>query len=305
MKSGAVFRRNLMVVAALHVAFVTALFLASRMQSKPPVETVVWLDGSMGGGEPAQSEPEPEPEPELLPADATLPEPEPETPPPALIQPPSEIPLATPEPATPKPATPKPATPRPETPKPRPKPATPKPPDPTPRKATPKRETPKRSTPKPSPATPTKSKPSPSQKPKATPDGEKADKPASTPAPKPAGNGDGDGNSKGPRKSGGGTGASEFGWYFSMIHDRLHTRWAQPTDIERGGADVTVLLKLRISEDGTITSRQIVKESGYGQMDESVLRAAEKVTQIDPLPRGLGKGGFFEVNVQFKLDQGQ
>ena len=38
-------------------------------------------------------------------------------------------------------------------------------------------------------------------------------------------------------------------------------------------------------------------------MDESVLSAAGKVTQLDPLPKGLGNGEFFDININFKLDQ--
>ena len=90
-----------------------------------------------------------------------------------------------------------------------------------------------------------------------------------------------------------------------MLKDRFTSRWDQPTNIERNGAEVAATVKVRISKDGVISNREIVQSSGSPQMDESVLRAAEKVVQIDPLPTGLGNGEFFEVNVQFKLDQAQ
>lgn len=308
MKSDPAFRRNLLIVAALHVAFVGALYLAGKLQPKPKVETITWLDGgSIGGGEPGAGEPEPPtPEPEAPPPLPELPPPEP-APAPTLITPPppSEIAVATPAPATPKPETPRPATPKPATPKPAtPKPVTPRTtPKPKP-KATPK------TTPKPAAEETGKPKSSPSEKPKGTPGAAKtsdtiASAGSGNSTAKGGGNGAGTGNGKGPGKAGGGTGASEFGWYFSMIRDRFMARWVQPTDIQRGGADVITMVKLRINADGTIASHEVVRESGYPQMEESVLRAVEKVQQIDPLPAGLSSDGFLDVPLQFKLDQGQ
>jgi TonB family protein len=89
-----------------------------------------------------------------------------------------------------------------------------------------------------------------------------------------------------------------------MIHDRFHARWEQPTSIIRAAQDFTTTLKLRIGKDGTILSHEVVQSSGSTVMDESVMAAAEKVHQIDPLPAGLGTGDVFDVNIAFKLDQG-
>ena len=115
----------------------------------------------------------------------------------------------------------------------------------------------------------------------------------------------GAGNGKGPGKAGHGSGASEFGWYFSMIHDRFHSRWDQPTNLPPGAQDIVTTLKIRINKDGTILSRDILHSSGDTTMDESVMTAAERVPQIDPLPAGLGNGEYFDINIAFKLDQSQ
>ncbi len=316
------FRRNVAIVAALHVAFIVAIYVIASLRSKPAPPQIVWLEGgSIGGGNilgensaPAAPAPEAEPLPEPPPS-------EPKTelisvPPPPPAPAPSELvtPQATPIPETPKPATPKPETPKPETPKPAtPKPTTPKPATPKPKPkatATPKPK-PKPSTPK---ATPKESGES-SPKPKA-PTAEKAegatgtaktDGEAKTVGKSGAtgGNGPGTGNGKGPGKAGSGTGASEFGWYFSMLHDRFHNRWEQPTSIVRNAQEFTTTLKLRIGKDGTILHREILRPSGDTLMDESVMAAAEKVQQVDPLPAGLGTGDVFEINIAFKLDQGQ
>jgi TonB family protein len=320
MRPDRTFRRNFFTIAALHVAAVVGIYLFSAWHKKP-AEQIVWLEGgSIGGGEPGASEPaaaaEPppktDPEPEPTPVEAKPPEPLP--PPPPERQTPSELvtPQATPEPSTPKPATPKPETPRPETPKPTtPKPETPKP-------ATPKRTTPKpKATPKPKPTTPkpkssegNEGTPKPKASPGGTPKGTSAaakvngtasgNKPGTT-----GGNGPGAGNGRGPGKMGNGSGESEFGWYFAMLHDRFHARWDQPTSIIRAGQDFVTTLKLRIAKDGTILSHEIVKSSGDTTMDQSVTTAADRVQQIEALPPGLTTGDVFEVNVAFKLDQTQ
>ena len=122
---------------------------------------------------------------------------------------------------------------------------------------------------------------------------------------KSTGEGTGRGSGKGAGQEGGGARENEHSWYFMMIHDRFHTRWEQPTSIARSGANYVTTLKLRIARDGRILEREIVNPSGSAMMDDSVLTAAGKVAQIDPLPKGLGNGEFFEIKVNFKLDQDQ
>jgi TonB family protein len=317
MADDAAFKRSLLVIAGLHVLILLGLFVASRGQHKEPEKQVIaWIDGSIGGGEtageselqPVSTEKPPEaPAPELF-TPAEVP---PELPPPPVEKPlPSEIVTATPAPATPVPATPKPATPKPATPKPTPKPATPKatPPKPASPKATAKPKT----SPKPTAADSENSKPksTPSDKPKGTPTTAKSAAGSGTATKlasntKTGGNGVGSGNGKGPAKKGDGEGLSQYGWYFGMIKDRFDARWEQPTNIERNGAPVVTTLRFRISKDGVISDREIAKSSGFPQMDESVLSAATKVQQVDPLPTGLGNGEYFEVNVEFKLEQAQ
>ena len=327
-----VFWRNFVLIAFGHLVIVLALFLSGMLRPKPKPVEVLWLDGgAMGGGEnaaPAAAEPEietpiAEPDPPMDEIEEPMPEfeepiPQP-TPPPVEKPVESEIvePKATPIPAIPKPATPKPATPKPATPKP----ATPKPT--TPKPATPKPATPKPATPKASPkATPKASaspKPATSPKPAAA----STDKGKATPSPdkKTAGNsgeknaaknakvggagggadksaGTGKGSGTGKTGSGSGTGISQFGWYTEMIHDRYYSRWEQPVGI---GEDVLTTVRLRIMKDGTIAKHDMVKSSGNPQMDESVMSAVEKVTQIDPLPAGLGNGEYFDLNVAFKV----
>lgn len=363
MAENSTFRRNLLVVAALHVGFIGVVFFFTQCQKKKPVEQIAWMDGSVGGAEaeggknePAAPAPEvattparePEPEPEPVPEPVAPPEPEPKKmaviPPPPPIEtppveppPPSEIvtPAATPPP-TPKPITPKPVTPKPLAPKPiTPKPEAPKPPTPKPKPVTPKVVTPKPATPKAkAPMTPkTKVTPSATATPKSKPatatpkakagtanpeaeaDAKKPDGAAAAATSgktgtakaggatasnsgkagsgKPGGNGPGDGKGK-----------SDFGWYNAMLGDVFKNRWSQPTSVVRSGTDFVTTLKIRISKDGVVSHREIVRSSGNPVMDESVLAAAAKVTSVDPLPAGITGGDFYEITINFKLDQG-
>lgn len=301
------FRTNLALTAFVHLVVLLGFFLAARFQPKPKVEQIMWLDGGLaGGGAPATSaplpapEPDPEPEPEVIP-DPPKPEPAP-TPPPQPSAP-SEIvepkPKATPPPTpvpTPKPATPKPATPKPATPKPKATPrATPKA---TPAKAaSPKPQaSPARTTPKPETDGGAKASPAPVKS-----EGNAAAEKASTGKTKGAGSNDTTGEGKGKGTAGSGTGAgkpSDFGWYFSLLRDKFYAVWSPPTVPD--GASLVVRLKIRVKRDGTVLGSELVKSSGNSLMDGSVLEAARQVTQIDPLPNGLGKGDVIEIPVDFQ-----
>lgn len=94
---------------------------------------------------------------------------------------------------------------------------------------------------------------------------------------------------------------SQFGWYGAMLHDRLHKEWEQPTSVVASGAKMSALVKLRIERDGRVSQFEIIKPSGNVVVDESVAAVAKKVTQVDPLPKGLG-GEFYEVKINFELN---
>jgi outer membrane biosynthesis protein TonB len=80
------------------------------------------------------------------------------------------------------------------------------------------------------------------------------------------------GKSKGSGGSGGkgsgAGGASEFGWYGNMLHDRFYSEWVQPTSVVHS-AKLSVLLRIRISKDGRISDYSISKSSGNPVVDDS------------------------------------
>ena len=68
---------------------------------------------------------------------------------------------------------------------------------------------------------------------------------------------------------------------------------------------MSALVRIRIEKDGRISKFTVVRPSGNVVVDESVAAVAKRVTQVDPLPNGLGAGAFYEVNITFELDPTQ
>ena len=286
------FWRNVTLIAVAHVALIAGLIrwsLAAR--SAPDAESLIWL--SAGDLERGRSDnsvassskisiPSVESEP------LKLDEEEKEQPP--LIQAKSEIelpkttPMQTPVPkATAKPkATPK------STPKPTPK--------STPKKTVLAKATKSSAHPKSSPPTPTEGQTDASNEKK------KSAKTKSS-----ADNGAGKTGSAGKDgdHAGGGTSASEFGWYGNMLHDRFYSAWIQPTTTVPSGTKISTLVKVRIEKDGHVSKFEVIKPSENVVVNESVAAVAKRVTEVDPPPMGLGNGNHYDVKINFELNTNQ
>ena len=100
-------------------------------------------------------------------------------------------------------------------------------------------------------------------------------------------------------------GEGQFGWYGSMLHDRFYSEWVQPTNIPSTGAKNSVLVKIRIEKDGRVSNFEVVRPSGNDDLDHSVTAVAKRVTQVDPLPAGLGNGEHYDVKINFELNSDQ
>jgi len=115
------------------------------------------------------------------------------------------------------------------------------------------------------------------------------------------GQGKGTGGGKGDGHEGGGATETQFAWYHLMLKDRFYARWDQPLSQE--GQQFATLITIKIDRSGHITDARMAKTSGNATMDASALAAAQKVTQVDPLPKGLGDSEGYEVTIEFKLNQ--
>ena len=279
MSRDARFWRNVALIALAHLAVLLALARANKENRDPKVPSVVWMNPAAvqaAAATPAPAKPEKE-----LPA----PDPEKEEPPPVTTVARSEIELPSPTPIpTPTP------TPRPtQAPTMTPKPSVHPSPKPIP-KATPKKPTVAATTPKPSPK---KEKDSET---KNKSEGAKTELVAR----KESGAGQTESLASGPGH--GSAPASEFAWYRRMLHDRFYKEWQQPKTILASGAKMSTLVKIRIENDGRVSKFTIVKPSGNVVMDESVAAVTPRVTQVDPLPAGLIKGPYYEVQINFELN---
>ncbi len=325
------FWRNVALIGLAHIALVWGLIRWSHERKAVPPPSVVWMNGGAGDGGAGPVVVEP-PSAPATPTAAAVRSPEPEISPsivaeedrPVLTSARSDITLPTATPATTATASPKP-TPEPTvkaTPKPKPSPKpTPKPtPKPKPKpKPIPKKLVVAKASPKPSP----KTKPTPDEtqedqeraeadetkKKLALAALEKAKSMENDSAPKKAVAAQG-GNGKGTTAgagghAGGAGGESQFGWYGSMLHDRFYSEWVQPSTNLTSGAQASALVRIRIEKDGRVSSFEIVKPSGNPMVDDSVAAVAKRVTQVDPLPNGLGGGEHYDVKINFELNADQ
>ena len=178
-------------------------------------------------------------------------------------------------------------------------------PAPTPKSKPSPRSTPKATpnpTPRPTPKKPAKSSPKPSpavSKKEAAKETKKVSV-KTTPASKEAENAETTAGT-GARGEGAGS-ASQFARYGSMLHDRFFGAWEQPTSVVASGAKMSVLVRIRIEQDGRVSDFSLVRPSGNVVVDDSVAAVAKRVTQVDPLPAGLGQSGHYEVKINFELN---
>jgi outer membrane biosynthesis protein TonB len=304
MSKDARFWRNVTLIALAHIAFLVGLIRWSLQTRSPSnAQSVVWIGGAEGGAaETKSAAPSPvkalaaKTEPTPLKSD----EPEDEKPLPTAAK--SEIQLPTPKPTATSTPTRKPTA------------------SPTPKaKATPK-PTPKQTAkpiPKPTPKKAVLAKSSPIAKPTSVESGQK-EEPADRNAEKKkieksalAKNGPSSDNaSKETSASAGGhagtgSGASEFGWYGNMLHDRFYSAWTQPTTNIASGSKISTLVKVRIEKDGRVSKFEIIKPSENVVVNESVAAIAKRVTQVDPLPAGFGNGDHYDVKINFELSPEQ
>jgi TonB family protein len=101
---------------------------------------------------------------------------------------------------------------------------------------------------------------------------------------------------------GGGSSASEFGWYGNMLHDRFYSAWIQPTTKVPSGEKISTLVNVRIEKDGRVSKFEIAKPSANATVNESVAAVAKQVSQVDPPPTGLIKGDHYDVKINFELN---
>jgi TonB family protein len=296
---------NVALIAVAHVAIIVVLIHWSRESKDTNAQSIVWMNGGGGNGvvaekrnPPPVKSPAPQEElktdalknrgsdedrPFLASAQSEI-----QLPTPTLTSTPARSPKPTPKVKVTLKSTPKP------TPKPFPKKmvlakASPKPapiPKITPRKAgSEPAEGPSEKT-EIAKAVPVKEEPKESKKSAAT----------------QTGSGKGTTVGTGNGRAGGNASAGQFSWYGSMLHDRFYSEWVQPTTVANTEAKNSVLVKLRIEKDGRVSNFEVIRPSGNAELDDSVNALANRVSHVEPLPDGLGKGDHYDVKINFELN---
>ncbi len=276
------FWRNVTIIAFAHIAIIIALLRWNPETRKASLQSIVWMSGEVAAANPPsrteaaiEATPPPKVSPFARDEQDELPL---ETPARSDIQ----LPTSTPSPSPVAP----PSLKRTATSTPVPK---------TSDKPTPKKTATAKATPKPSPK---KSATPPEQKNTNDDAGKESVKVA------PA-NADLAGEKSDTTGANGAARSSEFSWYGKMLHDRFYSEWIQPRTSVAIGAKMSALVRIRIEKDGRVSKFTIVRASGNVVVDESVAAVAKRVTQVDPIPKGLGGGAFYEVNVNFELNPEQ
>jgi TonB family protein len=270
MSRDARFWRNVTIIAVAHLAIIIGLVRWNRETRKVSLQSIVWMSGEVAAiSPPSRAETASEANPPLeVPPSA----------PPLQTSATSDIQLSTPTPSRTPVASP--STKRTVT-------STPK--------STPKKPVEAKTAPKPSP----KRSPTPSEQEKKN---DEAGKESVKVAPA---NAERAGEKSGSTETSGAARSSEFSWYGKMLHDRFYSEWIQPTTSVAIGAKMSALVRIRIEKDGRVSKFTIMRPSGNVVVDESVAAVAKRVTQVDPLPKGLGGGTYYEVNINFELNPEQ
>jgi TonB family protein len=313
------FWTNVSLIALAHVVLIVGLIRWSRESKNASGQSVVWLNGGAGDGVVTEKRNLP------APSKSPLPRKESKTDPlkervldedrPYLASAPSDIQLPTsspkPTPAATPARSPKPSptakaktTPKP-TPKPKPTPTASPVRTPSPKKIVVAKASPKSPMAKPTPEkTESEQRDTETEKQEmAKPLVAKSDEKEASKSPATqTGSGKGTAPGSGAGRAGGAGSESQFGWYGSMLHDRFYSEWVQPTTVATAGAKNSVIAKLRIEKDGRVSSFEVVRPSGNIELDESVKALANRISRVEPLPDGLGKGDHYDVKINFELN---
>jgi protein TonB len=98
----------------------------------------------------------------------------------------------------------------------------------------------------------------------------------------------------------GGTGSfgSRFGWYTDVVARKVHQAWANEVNPSVESAKRVYIL-FDISKAGTPSNVRVEQSSGIPSLDQSAVRALQRIDTFGPLPQGYS-GGY--VSVEFWFD---
>ncbi len=91
-------------------------------------------------------------------------------------------------------------------------------------------------------------------------------------------------------------------WYYALVRQAMYDVWDQPAGLSASAGLVTTV-SIRVARNGRVLSRKMVKTSGRTVMDESVMKAAQSISQLKALPQSF-RGKHKDIVIYFELTGG-
>lgn len=88
---------------------------------------------------------------------------------------------------------------------------------------------------------------------------------------------------------------SQFGWYVDQINRTMSSNWYKPEVDPRTPRGAQAFIFFKIYRDGSVSGIQLERSSGSPTLDNSCLRAAQRISNFMPLP-GAYRGSFLQVS---------
>lgn len=92
---------------------------------------------------------------------------------------------------------------------------------------------------------------------------------------------------------------TDFSRFFIMVREKCYGAWTKPAGL---ASQTSAMVKIRVARNGQVTSRTLVAPSGNAAMDASVMKAANAVTYITPLPSSY-RESYKDVTLEFKIGE--
>ena len=92
---------------------------------------------------------------------------------------------------------------------------------------------------------------------------------------------------------------TDFSRFFILVREKCYGAWSKPPGL---ASQTSAMVKIRVARNGQVTSRTLVAPSGNPTMDASVMRAANAVTYITPLPSSY-RESYKDVTLEFKIGE--
>ena len=86
--------------------------------------------------------------------------------------------------------------------------------------------------------------------------------------------------------------------YFEHVHRRMYAAWEQPAQL-KNLPGLRTIVTITVEPGGRVTARRQARSSGNALMDDSVMKAVQSVSALNPLPPG--RRNAVDIDITFEL----